>query len=112
MFKKRDLLILGTVLVLALVSFIIVRSVNSEPATRVEVTVDSDITETYPIGEDGDYEVVGYDGTGKVYFSVSNGTVDVTSADCPNHICVNHRPISRAGESIVCLPNRVIISLR
>ena len=32
-------------------------------------------------------------------------------ADCPDQICVNHRAVSREGESIICLPNQVVISV-
>ena len=33
------------------------------------------------------------------------------NASCPDGICVSHRPIFRDGESIVCLPNRVVITV-
>ena len=32
-------------------------------------------------------------------------------ADCPDQICVNHLAISRDGESIICLPNKVVIAI-
>ncbi len=43
---------------------------------------------------------------------ISGGEVRVTGADCKNQICVNHAPISKKGETIVCLPNRVIAEIR
>ena len=33
-------------------------------------------------------------------------------ADCPDQICVNHRAISRDEESIICLPNQTIVTIR
>ena len=33
-------------------------------------------------------------------------------ADCPDQICVNHRAISRDGESIICLPNQTVVTIR
>ena len=33
-------------------------------------------------------------------------------ASCPDGICAAHKPISREGESIVCLPHRVVITVR
>ena len=38
--------------------------------------------------------------------------VHVAESDCPNHDCVHTGTISRAGQSIVCLPARVVIALR
>ena len=41
----------------------------------------------------------------------ADGWVDVTHADCPTQDCVHTGQISRAGQSIVCLPSRIVITL-
>lgn len=40
------------------------------------------------------------------------GTVRVLEADCPTQDCVHTGAISKGGQSIVCLPARVVIELR
>ena len=35
----------------------------------------------------------------------------MTSADCPDHLCVKQKAISKEGESIICLPNKVIVEV-
>lgn len=42
---------------------------------------------------------------------ISGGTVSVTEASCKNQVCVKHGRISRPGESIVCLPNRLVVRI-
>ncbi len=42
---------------------------------------------------------------------IKNGSVDVIWADCKNQICVNHKKISKKGEGIICLPNRVTVEI-
>ena len=42
---------------------------------------------------------------------IKNGEAAVTRADCPDLICVNHRVVKRNGESIICLPHRVVITV-
>lgn len=42
---------------------------------------------------------------------IKNGMVSVIEASCRNQICVKHSPISRSGESIVCLPNRLVVRI-
>ena len=42
---------------------------------------------------------------------ISSGKVSVTEASCKNQVCVKHVAISRAGESIVCLPNRLVVRI-
>lgn len=48
---------------------------------------------------------------GKCILVISDGKADMESADCPNQICVHHSAISHTGETIVCLPNRVVIEV-
>lgn len=43
---------------------------------------------------------------------IKGGTVYVSEADCRDQICVNHAPISKEGEIIVCLPHKVTVEIR
>ncbi len=43
---------------------------------------------------------------------IKNGKVYVEEANCANQICVNHKPISKKGETIACLPNKVLIEIK
>ena len=42
---------------------------------------------------------------------IKDGKVSVTEASCKNQVCVRHGAISRTGESIVCLPNRLVVRI-
>ncbi len=42
---------------------------------------------------------------------VENGGAHVEDSTCPDLICQHHAPISKAGESIVCLPGQVSVSV-
>ena len=42
---------------------------------------------------------------------IKDGKVSVTEASCKNQVCVKHSEISLSGESIVCLPNRLIVRI-
>jgi hypothetical protein len=48
---------------------------------------------------------------GALVVEVRDGRVAVTSADCPNHVCVRTGWRSHSGEVIVCVPNRVIVKI-
>lgn len=43
--------------------------------------------------------------------SVTDGKVTVEAADCSDQICVHHKPISSKGESIICLPHRLVVEI-
>ena len=42
---------------------------------------------------------------------ISDGTAFVSDADCPDKLCVKQRAISRNGESIICLPHKLVIRI-
>lgn len=48
---------------------------------------------------------------GENVISISEGRVEVKSANCGNQVCVEHAPISQAGEQIVCLPHGLVVEV-
>lgn len=42
---------------------------------------------------------------------IQDGKADIVEASCPDKICVNHAAIHLSGESIVCLPNKVVVTI-
>jgi len=43
--------------------------------------------------------------------TATGGVVSVTQSDCPGQDCVHSGAVSRAGQSIVCLPARIVVEL-
>lgn len=48
---------------------------------------------------------------GKSYVEIEGGRVRMVDSACPDKLCARRGWISRPGESIVCLPNRVVIEV-
>ncbi len=46
---------------------------------------------------------------GKTVVAVSQGKVQVLASDCPLQICVKTGRIDKVGDTIVCVPNRVVV---
>ena len=42
---------------------------------------------------------------------IKDGKASMAKADCPDKICVNHAAISKKGETIVCLPHKVVVEV-
>ena len=42
---------------------------------------------------------------------IKDGVADMIFADCPDQICVKHEAISKVGETIICLPNKVVVTI-
>ena len=58
-----------------------------------------------------DAEYLEIDGDYHLTVKLSPDGVEVTDSDCPHQDCVHTAPISRAGQSIVCLPAQIVIHL-
>lgn len=76
----------------------------------VTVKVDGKVTASYPIDVDKTVTIKGVNG-GKNVLKISGGTADMTEADCPDQTCVKKHSIRYEGETIVCLPHKVVISI-
>ena len=70
------------------------------------VTIDGEVFGSWPLSEDRTVEIG--DGNRLV---IKDGKADMVWADCPDKLCVNQKAISREGESIICLPNKVVVSI-
>lgn len=80
---------------------------------HVTVTVDGELIGTYALTEDRTVEILtGEHETQRNLLIIQNGKAYMAEATCPDGICAAHRPVSRRGESIVCLPHRVVVTVR
>ena len=75
----------------------------------VTVTVDGALYGTYPLTVDTAVDIPTDGGYNRLV--VRDGAAFMDAADCPDGICAAHHPISRNGESIVCLPHKVVVTV-
>ena len=79
---------------------------------RVVVTIDGKEIGTYSLAEDVTVEIrTGLQNEELNLLVIKDGKAYVETATCPDGICSEHKPISREGESIVCLPHKVVITV-
>lgn len=107
---KTDLILAAVVLLVAAVGFLINYQLHKVPASRVEVSIDGKIAEIYDLNRDTDVVIQGY-GNGTNHLLIQDKTVWISEATCSDHICVHQGKISKNGEMIICLPNRVIVQV-
>lgn len=107
-FQKGDLIAVATVLLSAVLVFVLLLPGKDAKAARVEIYRDGVLIQTLPLEKDAEFTVSG-EYTNVI--TVSGGRVAVTEADCPGEDCVRSGRISTPGRSLVCLPNRVEIRI-
>lgn len=110
--RKNDIIVIAVVLIAALGAWLGMRyyqNTNTRDAVAV-VTVDGTEYGRFPLSEDRTERMEQPDGAYNVLV-IADGKADITAASCPDGICVDHRPVSKKNESIVCLPNKVIVEI-
>lgn len=75
----------------------------------VEIAVDGAAVETLPLSADRRYTWTGAAGTNTLV--IENGAAYMAAADCPDGLCVRRGPVRYAGESIICLPHALTVTV-
>lgn len=107
--KKADLIIIAIVGVIVGILFICLYVFGDESGKYVQIESNGKVIETLKLDEDIQKEYRFDDETNTL--KIENGKATVTSANCPDGICVNHKAIYRKGESIICLPHKLVITI-
>ena len=107
--RRNDIILIGALLLIALIAVVYLFFFRATGDT-VRVTVDGKLYGVYSLNEEKTLEIKGADGECNLLV-IKDGKARMESASCPDGICVSHHEIFREGESIVCLPNRVVITV-
>lgn len=103
--KKGDFIVIGALCAVAAIIFLIL-NLSSKPSVTVTVSQNNKIVYEGKIDEDKQIKLESNT------VVIKNGEVFMKEATCKNQICVKHKKISKSGESIVCLPNRVTVQTK
>lgn len=101
-----DILLTLTLVLCGFASLIIFYK-NSRTGTSLVIRQNGVITATYPLNKDA---MINISDASNV-ITIKNGAATMTEADCPDLICVRHKSIKRTGETIVCLPHQLSLSI-
>lgn len=103
---RIDAIVIASLLLLSSLVLLVVFLTRQEGAT-VSVTVDGVTVGEYPLNVNGVYELC----NGKNVLTVEDGRAYMSYSSCPDHLCENTGRIKYVGEQIVCLPNKVTVTV-
>ncbi len=110
--KKRtlqgDILLVGGLLLvgLGIMAFLLF---TAQRGSLVQIRVDGRVTETLPLDRNITRQITTEYGTNVLV--IENGEAFVSSADCPDGVCKNMGRISKNGQSVICLPHKLVIEI-
>lgn len=108
--NRRDILLIVLALVIGFTVNTLVQK-NQQKGYEVAVSVDGKETRRFSLAEDAEYTITGYKGKGRNQLIIANQQARIQEADCPDLVCANHKPIYKKGETIICMPHRVIVQI-
>ena len=109
-FSKRDVVFLGTLLFICLTSLLAVSIFQKKEGARVRITVDNQTYGIYSLGENQEIPIEIQGEAGNT-LKIENQKASMIQATCPDKLCVHQKSISRQGETIVCLPHKVVVEI-
>ena len=99
----RDLA-LALLLVIASVAALIIMSASKTDGDSFEITISGELYGVYSLDTDQVIDI-----GGKCIVEVSDGEVFMRESNCRDKTCVHMGRISKSGETVICLPNSVVI---
>ena len=103
---RLDILVIAALILISL-STLAVFHLTRTPGAYARVELNGTVVGEYPLSLDGVYPLNG----GSNVLTIREGTAYMTYSDCPDHVCENAGKVSYVGQTIVCLPNRLSVTV-
>lgn len=110
-FGKRDIILAAVILLIAAAVFEYNYMTNRTPAATARITVDGKAVKTLDLAKDTELTIEGANG-GTNHLIVKDGEIWCDEASCPDKVCVHQGKKRLNSDTIVCLPNKMIVTIR
>lgn len=108
-FGKNDVIFISFLIVFCIAVCVWVYKGGSVEGSTICITLDGVEYGTYSLLEE--QTIVVEQNGAKNVIVIENGEAYMQDASCPDQLCVDQNEISYDKESIICLPNKVVITV-
>jgi len=106
MFRKKDFILIAVIIVTAAISTLLIAFAQKGTGRTVRITVDGVLYGEYSLSENQSVTIDEAFGHNKLV--IENNSAYMADADCPDKYCMDYKPITNGGETIICLPHRLV----
>ena len=106
--NKNDLILIICILIISLI-LILVTNINNIKGNTASVYYDNKLIEEIDLNIDKEYDVEGLNGN--VHIVVKDKKIKVENENSPLHLCSKQGFIQNTSDTIICLPNKIIIKI-
>ena len=105
---------IALIISLFIISFLPLLINNHTPIARyAEIKVDGKIYKKIPLAyHKGKEELFIETAYGENTITIDDDTIAVTKADCPDAVCIKAGKAKNVGDTIACLPHKLIIEIK
>lgn len=108
--KKNDFILFAACLLAGLALWGCFKITHHKPGSYATITIDGREYKTLPLSRDAEITVSSKNGGSNVLV-IRNGQATITDANCPDKLCVRQPAIKHNGESLICLPHKMIVRI-
>lgn len=115
MFKKLDFIIIAVLMLLSFLPEIILSAKVGKgyENTYAEITISGDLYKTIPLSNHKGEEILEIKTKhGTNIIKIIDQKIGIIEADCSDKVCMNPEYIDKPGQSLVCLPHKVMIEIK
>ena len=112
-FSRQDFIVLFLLFVLGIFMMAIIYFPSAADSSdkSLEISQDGKVIMILPIDKDTSQQIKSPDGQYLNTFEIKDRQVKMTQANCHDSTCIRTGTISRVGETIVCLPHRLVLKI-
>lgn len=110
-FGKADILLILLMLFLTALLSLFPLLQSKKTGAKVRIQVKGETFGTYPLNKDRTIRIQDKEGKRINTVRIRKGYVSMQYADCPDQLCVKMGKIHADGQSIVCLPHKVVVTV-
>ena len=109
--NKSDIKLIIIILLIAITVLFVIAIIDKDNSKEALVYYDNNLVLTIDLNESEEkiYIVDGFNGEVKII--AGNGKIKVDEEESPLHLCSKQGFIEESYESIVCLPNKIVIKI-
>lgn len=108
---RNDIILVAVILIIAAAGLLFF-GLNKEAGSSVAVNINGERTAAYPLSVDTEVTITTGENNEHInVLTIKDGKAYVSEANCPDGICAETRAAQYIGETIVCLPHKVMIEI-
>lgn len=110
-FGRNDGIFIGILAGVCVIVFIVFSVLHQSHGSTIVITRDGELYGKYNLSQDQTIVIENTDHQVTNTLQIRDGEAKMIGADCPDKLCMHQKAISVSKENIVCLPNRIVVTV-